>query len=200
MNTCRMTILAAAIFLAGCNATNVPVKPAEPPAPKPADAQENPAASAAESIINALKSRNSQALDSYEHPEKGVRFSPYTTIRETDIVFRGTDFAGLYASDDTRIWGSYDGSGEPIVLTPAEYVEKFVWDHDYSQAPEVLWNEPKQRGNAMNTIAEFYPGASIVEYHFPGFDPQYGGMDWASLLLVFEGDRLVGIVHDQWTI
>jgi len=195
-----MTILAAAILLAGCNATNVPVKPAEPPAPKPANEQKNPAASAAESVISAFKSRNSQALDSFAHPGKGVRFSPYVAVRQTDVVFQAADFAQLYTSDDARTWGSSDGSGEPIVLTPAEYVEKFVWDHDYSQAPEILWNEPRQRGNVMNTITEFYPGASVVEYHFPGFDPQYGGMDWASLLLVFEGDRLVGIVHDQWTI
>jgi len=43
-----------------------------------------------------------------------------------------------------------------------------------------------------------------VEYHFPGFDKKYEGMDWASLRLVLieakDGWKLVGIVHDQWTI
>ena len=41
-----------------------------------------------------------------------------------------------------------------------------------------------------------------MEYYFSGFDPQYGGMDWRSLRLVFaphgEGWALVGIVHDEW--
>jgi hypothetical protein len=43
----------------------------------------------------------------------------------------------------------------------------------------------------------------IVEYYFPGFDPQYGGMDWRSLKLVFsqaDGSwNLAGIIHDEWT-
>jgi len=43
-----------------------------------------------------------------------------------------------------------------------------------------------------------------VEYHFPGIDPQYGGLDWRSLRLVFQQSGgewyLVGIIHDQWTI
>jgi len=26
----------------------------------------------------------------------------------------------------------------------------------------------------------------VVEYHFPGIDPQYGGLDWRSLRLVFQ--------------
>jgi hypothetical protein len=37
-----------------------------------------------------------------------------------------------------------------------------------------------------------------------GFDPEYEGMDWRSLRLVFEKKNdiwyLVGIIHDQWTI
>ena len=60
------------------------------------------------------------------------------------------------------------------------------------------------QGNSLNNIREFYPGSYFVEYHFSGFDPQYAGMDWQSLRLVFlEEDGvwlLVGIVHDQWTI
>jgi hypothetical protein len=43
----------------------------------------------------------------------------------------------------------------------------------------------------------------VVEYYFPGFDPQYEGMDWRSLRLIFLQDNdvwyLAGIVHDQWT-
>jgi hypothetical protein len=43
----------------------------------------------------------------------------------------------------------------------------------------------------------------IVEYYFPGFDPQYGGMDWRSLRLVFSDHGgtwyLAGIIHDEWT-
>jgi hypothetical protein len=43
-----------------------------------------------------------------------------------------------------------------------------------------------------------------IEYYFSGFDPQYGGMDWRSLRLVFIKDSnnwyLAAIVHGEWTI
>ena len=60
------------------------------------------------------------------------------------------------------------------------------------------------RGNTPNNIGATYPRSTIAEYHFPGFDAKYGGMDWTSLWLVFEQDDaqwyLVGVVHGSWTI
>jgi hypothetical protein len=60
------------------------------------------------------------------------------------------------------------------------------------------------KGNTLENIHEVYPDGVFVEFHFTGFNEQYDGMDWKSLRLVFEQDggswRLVGIVHDQWTI
>ncbi|HYF94322.1 MAG TPA: hypothetical protein VD969_19050 [Symbiobacteriaceae bacterium] len=48
-----------------------------------------------------------------------------------------------------------------------------------------------------------YPDGFMVEFHFPGFEAKYGGMDWRSLRLVYErlGNAwfLVGIIHGQWT-
>ena len=41
-------------------------------------------------------------------------------------------------------------------------------------------------------------------YDVTGFEPEYEGIDWKSLTLVFEKDSgdcyLVGIIHGQWTI
>jgi hypothetical protein len=79
-----------------------------------------------------------------------------------------------------------------------------VYDVDLAQPEEVGFGEVIGKGNTINNIAEVWPDAVTVEYHFSGFDPQYGGMDWRSLRLVFEPEegawRLVGIVHDEWTI
>jgi hypothetical protein len=51
---------------------------------------------------------------------------------------------------------------------------------------------------------EVYPDATVVEFHFPGFEEKYEGMDWKSLRVVVEKlDNkwyVVGIIHDQWTI
>jgi len=159
----------------------------------------------AENVLAAINTRNTQALASFVHPEKGVRFSPYAYVNTgSAVVFLPEDFGGALEDTQKYTWGEWDGVGGPIELTFEEYLKKFVWDHDFSQAPEVLWDAPQQRGNTMNNIAQIYPDTHIVEYHFPSFDPQYEGMDWSSLYLAleqYEGKwKLVGIAHDQWTI
>jgi hypothetical protein len=101
-------------------------------------------------------------------------------------------------------WWSYDGSGEPIDLWIGQYFEKFVNDADYTNAPEILYNQSVQRGNTINNIAQTYQGKSWVEFYFSGFDAQYEGIDRKSLTLVFEqvgGQRyVIGVVHGQRTI
>jgi hypothetical protein len=85
-----------------------------------------------------------------------------------------------------------------------EYFDEFIYDQDFLAAEEVKANEVIGTGNTINNIAEVYPSAQFVEYHFPGFDPEMAGMDWVSLRLVFEWKDeqwwLVGIIHDEWTI
>ncbi len=101
-------------------------------------------------------------------------------------------------------WGIYDGSGLLINLTPAEYYNKFIYDVDFVNAPEISYNRIIGKGSTINNAFEVYPNTIIVEYHFSGFDPKYEGMDWRSLRLVFEEKDtvwyLIGIIHDQWTI
>ncbi len=139
------------------------------------------------------------------HPIKGVRFTPYTNVKVNDIVMAPPLLLAEYENDSVIPWGVFDGSGEPMELAFSQYLKQFIWDHDYTAAPEVLWDSPKQRGNIVENAMEFYgPAIRMVEYHFPGFDPQYEGMDWESLRLVleeYEGKwMLVGIIHDQWTV
>jgi hypothetical protein len=50
-----------------------------------------------------------------------------------------------------------------------------------------------QRGNMINNIEDAYSEAVSVEYHFPGFDPKYEGMDWESLKLVLSKAVIIGI-------
>jgi hypothetical protein len=157
-----------------------------------------------EEILTALKNNDMIILSEYVHPEKGVRLSPYTNVKESDLVFSPEMVKMGPTFSRTFIWGAYDGSGEPIDLPFGQYFEKFVYDHDYLTARQKSVNSPIGSGNMINNVAEFYPGATVLEYHFSGFDPKYEGMDWTSLKLVLEkyNDEwyLVGIVHDGWTI
>ena len=136
--------------------------------------------------------------------DPGLRFTPYAYVQPSDLVFPTQQIPGLFDDAAVYHWGVYDGSGEPIDLTFAQYYEDFVYDQDYAQAEEVGYNERLGSGNSIENSQAFYPDAFVVEYHFSGFDPQYAGMDWRSLRLVFQQHEgawyLVGIIHDEWTI
>lgn len=159
----------------------------------------------ADEVLHALAVQDMQTVAAYVHPEKGVRFTPYTFVNEDDhLVFMPEELENAFASSAEYTWGAYDGSGEPIKLTFAEYYDEFIFDHDYREADQVSYNEQLFTGNATNNAPQVYPGSIIVEYHFDGFEEQYEGMDWSSLRLVFQEHNddwmLVGIIHDQWTI
>jgi len=154
-------------------------------------------------VMQALQSQDLALVSAYVHPVQGVRFSPYAFVKDTDLVFLPDQVAGLTTDSSIYSWGNYAGTGEPIILSFPDYYGKFIYDVDFANATQVALNHRLSGGNSIDNAAEFYPEAMIVEYYFPGFDPQYGGMDWRSLKLVFsQADGswdLVGIIHDEWT-
>jgi len=132
---------------------------------------------------------------------KGVRFSPYAWIdRKADIVLSAAGAAQAMTDPARRVWGRYDGSGDPIRLTFAGYFKKFIYDRDFAAAPQISYNVSQATGNTRSNLWEEYPNAAFVEYYFP----ESGTTHWASLRLVFQENqgkyRLVEIVHDEWTI
>ena len=157
-------------------------------------------------VINLLKNKDMVNLAQYIHPERGVRFTPYSYIEtSTNLVFKAEEIAALMENTQIYNWGEYDGSGEPIDVTFSDYYNKFVYDVDFAE-PNLIGNSTvvSTSGNMVNNISQAYPTESFVEFHFSGFDAQYAGLDWKSLRLVFEDVDgtwyLVGIIHDQWTI
>jgi len=155
-------------------------------------------------VVQALKNKDMLSLAGYVHPVDGLRFSPYAYVKSTDLVFPSSQIPGSMSDNTLFTWGIYDGSGLSIDMTFTEYYAQFIYDVDFANAPQVAVNERIGKGNSIDNSLEFYPGAMIVEYHFPGFEAQYQGMDWRSLRLVFMDYNntwyLVGIIHDQWTI
>lgn len=159
----------------------------------------------ADQIINLIANKDMETLAKFIHPEKGVRFTPYSYVDVMDnVIFLPSDIKGFFSNPSKYHWGNYDGTGEPISLTPADYYDRFIFDHDYRNADQISYNEQLFAGNMINNAPEVYPESIIVEYHFEGFEEQYQGMDWRSLRLVFEEYQgqwlLVGIIHDEWTI
>lgn len=198
------------------SATAAPSPSAPAPAPEesappetssaPDEGMPPTAEEAATTVIRALKAGNMKTLAAWTHMEKGVRFSPYGYVDTAkDLVLDRDTIEGAMKDPTKRVWGAFAGSGEEIKLSFAEYMKKFVYDADFMGLGKVTVNEKIDRGSTLNNITEVYPPDQydVVEYYIDGVDPQYRGMDWRSLKLVFEkldADRiLVGIVHDQWT-
>lgn len=156
-------------------------------------------------VVNLLKNKDMITLSDYIHPEKGVRFTPYSYIEiQSNLVFKAEEIKNLMQSTQVYSWGVYDGSGEPIDLTFSDYFDKFIYDVNFAE-PDIIGNNTVIKvGNMVNNITQAYPNEKFVEFHFSGFDAKYAGMDWKSIRLVFEKVNetwyLVGIIHDQWTI
>ena len=158
----------------------------------------------ASEVLEALSDRDMERLSALIHPVKGVRFSPYAFVSDSDLVFTSELLAGLLSDPTEYLWGAYDGTGYPIEMTFEKYYAQFVYDRDYINAEQIGYNKRIGFGNSIDNSLDYYPGANVVEYHFSGFDPDFGGMDWSSLRLVFQQEGsvwyLVGVIHDAWTI
>lgn len=155
--------------------------------------------------VELIADMNMSDLASYVHPTKGVRFTPYDYVNtQDDIVIQAVQFQNLVNSPTVLLWGYFDGSGDPISMVFDDYYDRFIYDVDFENPHQIGNNTKIGMGNSLNNVDTAYPSGQFVEFHFTGFDPQYQGMDWKSLKLVFEQHNnawhLVGIVHGEWTI
>jgi hypothetical protein len=156
-------------------------------------------------VMELIEAEDFTGLQNWAHPNDGVRFSPYSYVNtQTDLVFAPQSFPTLMTDPAVLTWGSFDGSGEPIEFNFADYYNRFIYDQDFLN-PEIIGiNSIVGFGNTLVNIGDVYPTGEFVEFHFTGFDPQYEGMDWRSLILVFEEVgtewKLIGIIHNEWTI
>ncbi len=155
--------------------------------------------------VKALKNRDSKTLALMMHPQVHLRFSPFPSFSADSISFSQDEVQKLFADNHKYLWGYTDGKGDPILMTPQEYYTSYLYAVDFSNAPQKYFAQPQtSRGNNVNTILQTFPGARVAEFYFPGFNPEYEGMDWKSLLIIFapSGGKwfLVGIANNQWGI
>jgi hypothetical protein len=154
-------------------------------------------------IVQALHDKDMAKLARYVHPDIGLRFSPYAYVLGTHALFTASQTANLLSDLTIYNWGNEAGSGFPIQMTFTDYYARYVFDHDYTTAPYISFDSTFSKSNMINNIEDFFTQNHVVEFHFPGFDPQYEGLDWRSLRLVFQEKDgswyLVAIIHDEWT-
>lgn len=153
-------------------------------------------------VVRALKNRDMKTLSRYVDTKRGLRFSPYVFAAKSDKVFSVAQVRRLNRNQTRYLWGSYDGSGEPIRLAWNGYRKSFVYPRNFFTV-KPSFNTFVRRGNLNNNLAQIYPRGVFVEYYLPGENPKYGGLDWRSLWLVWNRSgndwKLVGIASNQWT-
>ncbi len=156
-------------------------------------------------VVQLLANADMAALSAHVHPTSGVRFTPYPYVDTVvDVVLNSTQVATAISSPVQSNWGAQDGTGDPLLMDYAAYHARYVYDQDYENPDVIGIDTVIGYGNTIDNLSAAYPNARFLDFHFNGFDPQFDGMDWRSLRLVFELDngdwKLVGIVHGEWTI
>lgn len=135
-----------------------------------------------------------------------VLFSPYLYIDTNFAVqLSFSDVQKGFNSEKKYSWGNYDGTGDPIDLTVKKYFQRFVMDVDYlNDSVEMNIGEVPSRGNSLSNLKALFPKAEFVEFYRGPQDEEMVGMDWRSLILVFEEMNnemiLIAVVHSEWTI
>ena len=155
-------------------------------------------------VLDYIRDDDFTSLSRVVHPVFGVVFSPYATINlSTNQRFSAEEVATLNTDSHVYMWGVYNGSGEPITLTPPEYFKKFVPAADYINAPVLGINRIIRTGHALENMIDVFPNVEFVDFHIPGGE-SVEELEWSSLRLGFEeydGQlRLVVIIYNAWTI
>lgn len=156
-------------------------------------------------VASALETQDFVTLCSVVHKEKGVRFTPYSTVNlNNDVVLTATQIKNSISDSNTYHWGSHVASGENIQMTIKDYFARFVSPLSYTKAPNITIDSVLLSGNALENVAECYPDCRFVDFSFRSIDPELSGADWSSLKLVFQAEEtawyLVGIIHSERTV
>lgn len=198
-------------LLLGCPRAPEPIGKSAVPSPKvtaTAEAESKPPSCddprvAARWVVERLAKHDLSSLSAMVGP-RGLRFSPSAHVDPaSDVVLSPAEVAGAWDDPTARTWGTREGEGGAIREPFRAYFGELVYDVDFARAPQVAVDEALGGGTVPANHAEIYPGAHVVEFHFPGFDPKYDGMDWRTLRVVIGRDDgacvVLGIIHAQWS-
>jgi len=155
-------------------------------------------------VLEYIKEDDFVSLSRTVHPIYGVVLSPYATINlSTNQRFSVDEVTTLNTNTHIYMWGVFNGSGEPITLTPSEYFKKFVPAAEHINAPVIGINRIIRSGNALENMIDVFPNVKFVDFHIPGGDSAEE-FAWSSLRLGFEEYeghlRLIVILFNTWTV
>jgi len=172
----------------------------------PSKANNAELAAIAFSVVKYISNGDYAALSSVAHPDFGVVLSPSATVNfSTNKRFNAEQIGSFGTDSNAYVWGVYDGSGEPIEMTPTAYFAEFVFSKNYCESPIIGINRIVKSGNALENITDEFPGVRFVDFHIPGGEKDSPeDIDWGSLRLGFEEYDgrlwLTLILNSRWTV
>lgn len=136
-----------------------------------------------------------------------VYFMPGPNIGFDKAIYLGMDdWSIINDYEDALVWGYYEGSGEDMVFTPSDFFDHFISNFNFRAAPEKTVKAYRDLGDGFAFWKNDTNGDYFVEYHYPGFNPDFEGIDYQTLYMVFTYDEeadtylLTGITNHYWTI
>ncbi len=157
-------------------------------------------------VLSALKNKDYVALQKLVS-DNGLSMNLYPDELSKDKGYiPKADIANIAGDKNIYVFGYTDGKGDEIKLTRREYIEKWIYNNDYLNAPKmVVRGLVHEAGNVPNNIAAMTNGRNFVSF---GFDSTVAGnnnpMSWTAIYLIFnyQNDeyKLMGILKDNWTI
>jgi hypothetical protein len=157
----------------------------------------------AESVLVALKTKNYALLEKLTSSH-GLSWNEWPSLDLSRVDVAKTDISKIPSDTNVYLFGYTDGKGDPINLTRSAYIDTWIYNRDYLNADEVGVNRVIGKGNSLDTILTDAGNRTVVAFHFKGFEPEFKGMDWTTLYLVFDFEndayKLRGIAKNNWSI
>lgn len=154
-----------------------------------------------EEAITLIKNKDFKNLSKIIHPVNGLTISSTPEIKvSSETAISKEHIATWNINDDKKYkWGVIDGEGKEIELTLKEYYDLYIYDNDYLDNAEIVYNKYQQRDESKkNNIYDVYKEGIVVEYFNKGTE-ENNFVDWSSIYLCFEKYNnswyLSGIIH-----
>jgi len=152
-------------------------------------------------VISALRDKDLTTLAQFVQPEVGITFSPYPSSGGAPLTFTPAQVEQLLQDQTKYLWGHYDGSGLPMELTFEEYYPRYIYNRDFANPNEVVYNGG---------------GLGYGNYPYQSLPTPSATVAWVEYVVEKEGDFAEGlivvfqkegetwyvtqIIHDGWTI
>lgn len=120
----------------------------------------------ANEVITAIEAKNGAQLAPFIHTELGVLFSPSAYVdRDESIVMMADQVTRFWHIEEKLRWGYEEGTGNPIDLTPQDYMDKYIAALELSSAAEPRVDRDTVAGTTTyNNINDIFPTSVTLEY------------------------------------